>query len=32
MGIYGPEVDVPADASIVDQLVGRTGRDPGWVA
>jgi uncharacterized protein (TIGR03086 family) len=28
--IYGPEVPVPADAPELDQLLGLTGRDPGW--
>jgi uncharacterized protein (TIGR03086 family) len=32
MGIYGPAVPVPADASTVDRIVGLTGRDPGWHA
>jgi uncharacterized protein (TIGR03086 family) len=28
--IYGPVVDVPADASVFDRLLGLTGRDPRW--
>jgi uncharacterized protein (TIGR03086 family) len=28
--IYGPVVPVPADAPELDQLLGLTGRDPGW--
>jgi uncharacterized protein (TIGR03086 family) len=29
-GLFGPPVDVPADASDLDQLIGATGRDPAW--
>ena len=29
-GLYGPKVDVPADAPVFDRLLGHTGRDPGW--
>lgn len=30
MGMYGPEVAVPADAPALDRVLGLTGRDPGW--
>jgi uncharacterized protein (TIGR03086 family) len=30
MGIFGPEVVVGADATLLDRIVARTGRDPGW--
>jgi uncharacterized protein (TIGR03086 family) len=29
-GLFGPPVAVPPDASGLDQLIGATGRDPGW--
>lgn len=29
-GQYGPRVEVPADASLQDQLIGFIGRDPSW--
>lgn len=29
-GIFGPVVDVPAEAPLVDRVVGMTGRDPAW--
>jgi uncharacterized protein (TIGR03086 family) len=29
-GIYGPVVEVPDDAPVLDRLLGQTGRDPGW--
>ncbi|MFD0199265.1 MULTISPECIES: TIGR03086 family metal-binding protein [Saccharothrix] len=28
MGLYGPEVEVPADAPLIDRIVGLTGRRP----
>lgn len=30
--VLGPKVEVPADASQQDRLLGLLGRDPGWVA
>jgi uncharacterized protein (TIGR03086 family) len=30
MGLYGPEVAVPADAPTWDRILGLTGRDPAW--
>jgi uncharacterized protein (TIGR03086 family) len=30
--IYGPVVPVPADAPVMDRLLGQTGRDPGWAS
>ncbi|MEU7633965.1 TIGR03086 family metal-binding protein [Nocardia sp. NPDC049220] len=31
-GLFGPVVPVPADASVLHRILGRTGRDPGWIA
>ncbi|MFG3282211.1 TIGR03086 family metal-binding protein [Streptomyces sp. NPDC048111] len=31
-GAFGPAVDVPDDAPMVDRLIGMSGRDPGWSA
>ena len=30
LGQYGPVVEVPADAGVVDQFIGFIGRDPNW--
>jgi uncharacterized protein (TIGR03086 family) len=29
-GLFGPEVEVPTDAPLLDRVIGMTGRDPGW--
>jgi uncharacterized protein (TIGR03086 family) len=29
-GLFGPAVPVPADAPVLDRLLGLTGRDPAW--
>ena len=29
-GLFGPEVPVPEDAPLFHQVLGMTGRDPGW--
>jgi uncharacterized protein (TIGR03086 family) len=29
-GLFGPVVDVPDDAPLVDRVIGLTGRDPAW--
>ena len=30
MGIFGPEIAVAADVSLLDRIIARTGREPGW--
>lgn len=29
-GLFGPEVDVPDEAPLLDRVIGMTGRDPAW--
>ena len=29
-GLFGPPVDVAADAPLLDRVIGLTGRDPAW--
>jgi uncharacterized protein (TIGR03086 family) len=29
-GLFGPPVPVPADAPLLDRVIGLTGRDPAW--
>jgi uncharacterized protein (TIGR03086 family) len=29
-GMFGPVVDVPADAPLLDRVIGLSGRDPAW--
>ena len=29
-GLFGPVVEVPDDAPLLDRVIGLTGRDPGW--
>ncbi len=29
-GMFGPPVPVPADAPLLDRVIGASGRDPGW--
>ena len=31
-GLFGPPVAVPADAPLLDRVIGLTGRDPAWSA
>ncbi|MGP4017102.1 TIGR03086 family metal-binding protein [Saccharopolyspora sp. 5N708] len=31
-GLFGPAVEVPADAPALDQLIGLSGRNPAWQA
>ncbi|GAB2542271.1 TIGR03086 family metal-binding protein [Nocardia heshunensis] len=31
-GLFGPVVDIPAEAPLLDRVIGLTGRDPAWVA
>lgn len=29
-GLFGPAIEVPADAPMIDRLIGLSGRDPSW--
>lgn len=31
-GLFGPVVDVPADAPLLDRVIGLSGRNPSWKA
>ncbi|AYF73576.1 TIGR03086 family protein [Nocardia yunnanensis] len=31
-GLFGPVVDIPAEAPLLDRVLGLTGRDPAWSA
>lgn len=31
-GLFGPVVDVPADAPLLDRVIGLSGRSPSWTA
>ncbi|MVU83680.1 TIGR03086 family protein [Nocardia sp. ET3-3] len=31
-GLFGPVIDIPAEAPLLDRVVGLTGRDPAWSA
>ena len=30
-GLFGPVIEIPADAPLLDRLLGLTGRNPGWI-